>query len=202
MVGYLRPLVLLPASAITGLSTLEIELILAHELAHVRRHDYVVNLAQTVIEALLFYHPGMWWVSSQIRRERENCCDDIAVALSGSRAIYVQALARLEEQRSATPAAVLAVTGGSLLKRVRRLLGQPHNEFGYRNATAWLAGLVTIGLVAAALTAGQSTQGTAKEPSEPHDSTLRVLTAEGVPSRSRLMPTARGFDIDNLGRES
>jgi S1-C subfamily serine protease len=163
VVGYLRPLVLLPASAILGLSTSEIEMVLAHELAHVRRHDYLVNLAQTVIEALLFYHPGMWWVSSQIRFERENCCDDIAVALCGTPASYVRALARLEEQRSATPATVLAATGGSLVIRVRRLLGQPHNEFGYRNATSWLAGLVTsVILIAAFLLSAASNHNVAR----------------------------------------
>ena len=151
VVGYLRPMVLLPASAITGLSASELELIIAHELAHVRRHDYLVNLAQTVVESLLFYHPGMWWVSSQIRKERENCCDDVAVSLTGDRATYARALARLEEQRSATPATVLAATGGSLLDRVRRLLGKQEHKFGYRSATTWLAGLLTIGLVAAAL---------------------------------------------------
>ncbi|WP_339735239.1 M56 family metallopeptidase [uncultured Gimesia sp.] len=81
VVGCLSPIILLPASVVTGLTVQEIELILAHELAHVRRHDYLINLAQTVIESLLFYHPGMWWISNQIRQERENCCDDIAVTL-------------------------------------------------------------------------------------------------------------------------
>lgn len=122
-----------------------------------------MNLAQTVIEALLFYHPGMWWISSQIRRERENCCDDIAVALCGSPASYVRALARLEEQRSATPAALLAATGGSLVIRVRRLLGQPHDEFGYRNATSWLAGIVTsVILIAAFLLSAASNHNVAR----------------------------------------
>ncbi len=161
VVGYLKPMVLLPASALSGLSTSQIELILAHELAHVRRHDYLVNLVQTVVESLLFYHPGMWWVSSQIRRERENCCDDMALALGGSRADYVKALAQLEERRS-VPAAALAASGGSLLPRARRLLGQPQGGFGYRHATAWLAGLVTIGLVAAVLAMNGVAQGDVK----------------------------------------
>ena len=164
VVGCLRPMILLPVSAITGLSAAEIELILAHELAHVRRHDWLVNLAQTVIEALLFYHPGMWWVSNQIRQERENCCDDMAVAVGGSRTVYVQALARLEEQRSATPAVVLAATGGALLTRVRRLLGKPANECGYFNATACLAGPATLSVVALVVGFAVATGGTA--PSE------------------------------------
>ena len=154
VVGSLRPYVLLPASAVSGLSVAQIEMILAHELAHIRRHDYLVNLAQTVIEALLFFHPAMWWVSRQVRRERENCCDDIAVAVTGNREHYVQALTRIEEQRAASSVAALAATGGSLLERVRRLLGQPGAEFGYRSATAWLAGLLAIGLVSLALATG------------------------------------------------
>ena len=80
VIGYLRPMVLLPAVPLTGLSIQEIEFLLAHELAHIRRHDYLHNLVQGVIETLLFYHPAMWWVSSCVRRERENCCDDLVVA--------------------------------------------------------------------------------------------------------------------------
>lgn len=178
VVGYLKPMVLLPASALSGLSTSQIELILAHELAHVRRHDYLVNLVQTVVESLLFYHPGMWWVSSQIRRERENCCDDMALALGGSRANYVRALAQLEERRS-VPTAALAASGGSLLPRARRLLGQPQRGFGYRHATAWLAGVVTIGLVAAALMVSGVAQGETK-----HSAAKEVDTAESNDTES------------------
>ena len=164
VVGCLRPMILLPASAITGLTVKQIELILAHELAHVRRHDYLVNLAQTMIEALLFFHPGMWWVSTQIRQERENCCDDIAVALGEKRAVYVQALARLEQQRQETPTAVLAATGGSLLARIRRLLVQPKAEFGYLSTAACFAGLATLSVVALVAGFAIATGGT--EPSE------------------------------------
>ncbi|HEV2844833.1 MAG TPA: M56 family metallopeptidase, partial [Thermoanaerobaculia bacterium] len=78
VIGWLRPVILVPASALAGLSPRQLEAILAHELAHVRRHDYLINLLQTVVETLLFYHPAVWWVSAQVRRERENCCDDMA----------------------------------------------------------------------------------------------------------------------------
>src|SRR5262249_18744391 len=84
VIGYLRPYVLLPVTALTGLSVLQIEGILAHELAHIRRHDYLVNVIQTLVETLLFYHPAVWWVGAQMRREREHCCDDIAVVTCGS----------------------------------------------------------------------------------------------------------------------
>ncbi|MFT5324030.1 MAG: beta-lactamase regulating signal transducer with metallopeptidase domain, partial [Planctomycetaceae bacterium] len=78
VIGVLRPLILLPATAMTGLSTEQLDAILAHEIAHIRRHDYFINLIQTVIETLLFYHPAVWWLSGRILQERENCCDDIA----------------------------------------------------------------------------------------------------------------------------
>jgi bla regulator protein blaR1 len=85
LIGWVRPVVLLPAAALSGLSPLQLQAILAHELAHVRRHDYLVNLLQSAVEILLFYHPAVWWISAEIRAERENCCDDLAIAVCGHR---------------------------------------------------------------------------------------------------------------------
>ena len=118
VIGWIKPVVLLPASALAGLSPQQLEAILAHELAHIRRHDYLVNLLQTLVETLLFYHPAVWWLSRRIRVERENCCDDLAVSLCGDPYTYAKALADLEELRGAArPQAFLAMaaTGGSLL---------------------------------------------------------------------------------------
>lgn len=151
VVGHLKPLVLLPASMITGLTAEQINMILAHELAHIRRLDYLINLIQTVIEALLFYHPGMWWVSKKIRAERENCCDDIAISISQNRAAYVQALAQLEERRlhPTTPitSPALAATDGSLLARAKRLLEPPQAKSHYLNSATSLAGFATLCIV-------------------------------------------------------
>ena len=99
VIGWLKPVVLLPASALAGLSPHQLEAILAHELAHIRRHDYLVNLLQTLVETLLFYHPAVWWLSRRIRAERENCCDDLAVSLCGDPVAYAAALAELEGLR-------------------------------------------------------------------------------------------------------
>ena len=148
VIGYLRPLVLLPASALTGLSASELELILAHELAHVRRHDYLVNLVQTGLETALFYHPAMWWVSAQVRKERENCCDDAAVAICGNRGLYVRALLAMEEQRTTTGLA-LAAGGGSLAERARRLVSPRTSQAGLQRASAWLAGPLLAGAMVA-----------------------------------------------------
>jgi hypothetical protein len=150
LIGWLRPVVLLPASALTGLTPRQIEAILAHELAHVRRHDYLVNLAQTVIETLLFYHPGVWWVSRRARVEREHCCDDLVVGVVGDARGYALALTRMEELRTEASEYALALTGGELMKRIRRLLGMPEAE---PIEGRWLAGLLTsLVLLAAAAT--------------------------------------------------
>ena len=101
-------MVLLPLCVVTGLPAVQLELILAHELAHIRRHDYLVNLLQTLVETLFFYHPAVWWLSRQIRNERENCCDDVAMATVGSRADYGRALLAIEELRATSTALSLA----------------------------------------------------------------------------------------------
>jgi len=125
VIGWLRPVVLLPASVLTGLTAAQLEAVLAHELAHIRRHDYLMNLFQVAVETLLFYHPAVWWMSRRIRLEREQCCDDVAVSVCGDRRAYVESLAALEEMRLAGMLALSASgSGGSqLLVRIRRLLG-------------------------------------------------------------------------------
>jgi GWxTD domain-containing protein len=128
VIGYLRPVILMPAGLLAGMPASQIEAILAHELAHVLRRDYLVNLAQTLVEGLLFYHPAVWWISHIIRCEREHCCDDIAVAVSGDRRQYAVALAALEESRSAAHELALAATGGSLMNRIRRILQTPERS--------------------------------------------------------------------------
>lgn len=123
VIGLWRPLILVPAGAITGLSAAQLEAILAHELAHIRRHDYLVNLLQSFVETLLFYHPAVWWLSHRIREEREHCADDLAVHCCGDAVLYARALAHIEELRLApSPHPALGVSDGSLLLRVRRLL--------------------------------------------------------------------------------
>lgn len=125
VVGWLRPVVLVPIGALAGLPAEHVEALLAHELAHIRRHDYLVNILQSIAEALLFYHPAVWWISHQIRNERELCCDDIAVGVNGDPLDYARALAELESHRPSRFIPALAASGGSLRERIGRLLGQP-----------------------------------------------------------------------------
>lgn len=125
VVGWWRPLILMPASALAGLSVLQLEAILAHELAHVRRHDILVNLLQALVETVLFFHPAVWWLSDRIREEREYCADDVAVESCGNALFYARALATLEQVRAGVPAMAVAATGGPLLRRIQRLLAAP-----------------------------------------------------------------------------
>ena len=124
VVGWLKPAILMPVGVLTGLSQQQVEAILIHELAHIRRHDYLANLLQTVVETLFFFHPAMWWVSRCMSAEREYCCDDIASANSRDTSTYVRALARLEENRGRVLVPALAASGGSLLNRIARLCGR------------------------------------------------------------------------------
>jgi uncharacterized protein (TIGR03435 family) len=145
VIGWLRPVVLLPVAAMAGLTPGQVQAILAHELAHVRRHDAAVNLLQAVVETLLFYHPAVWWVSVRIRIEREHCCDDVALDVSGDALGYASALAELESRRAGEPALVLAATGGSLVERVRRVLGTPAARPARGGATITV--VLVLGLV-------------------------------------------------------
>ncbi|HQX53410.1 MAG TPA: M56 family metallopeptidase, partial [Planctomycetaceae bacterium] len=145
VVGYLRPMILLPASVLTGLTPSQLEAVLAHELAHVRRHDWLINALQVLVETLLFYHPAIWWLSLRIRHERELCCDDIALGLNVDKAVYARMLLTLEElqQKSLTPG--FAATGGHLAARVRRLLPRPES-IQTSSHPASLTGLLTMAI--------------------------------------------------------
>ena len=147
VVGHIRPVILMPVGLLAGLPTGQIEAILLHELAHIRRHDYLVNVLQRAAECLLFYHPAVWWISRVIRAERENCCDDVAVAASGSAREYAGALAALEQRRGPDWQAAVAGTGGNLVARVRRLL-YPRTANGVWTPLIAAAIVVAIAVVA------------------------------------------------------
>jgi len=144
VVGWLRPLILLPVGIVCELPAAQLDAILAHELAHIRRHDFLINMLQTLVETLCFYHPAVWFLSQRIRLERENCCDDLAVAAMGNRGEYGRALLAVEELRGGQPTLVLSAGGGSLLARVRRIVAAEPAEPSYLGS-----GLAAIGLVVA-----------------------------------------------------
>jgi uncharacterized protein (TIGR03435 family) len=147
VVGWWKPVVLAPVGALAGLSPEGVEAVLAHELAHIRRNDYLVGVAQRAAEALLFYHPAVWWVSGQIRAERELCCDDIALACGADAFTYARALAQLEAGRRPALGFAMSASGGSLARRIARLLGRtrPQETSAAPGVLTLVALLVAVG---------------------------------------------------------
>ena len=179
VVGVLKPVLLLPVALVTNLTTRQIEAILAHELAHIKRHDYAVNLLQSVVEVLYFFHPALWWLSARVREEREHCCDDLAVqACGGDGRILAQALARVEELRltavnsAPTLAMAFATNRQQLLHRVQRMLGVPSRPFISNGSLAGLT-LATILLMSVSVYAVQKQDKPKHKISRPHPTSTR-----------------------------
>ena len=131
VVGYLKPMILFPIGAINRLNSQEVEAILAHEIAHVMRHDYVFNIIQSVIEALFYFNPAVWWISANIRAERENCCDDVAIQLCGNSMAYAKSLVVVQEMQYYSASFAMGFAGqrkNQLLLRVQRVLNQSNNK--------------------------------------------------------------------------
>jgi beta-lactamase regulating signal transducer with metallopeptidase domain len=160
VIGWFRPVVFLPATALTGLSEEQLQAVIAHELAHIQRFDPFVNVFQVCVETLLFYHPAVWWLNKRIRAEREHCCDDVAVKLCGNAVEYARALTLMEEWRSA-PVFAMAANRGPLTERIVRVLGLKTLGAGMRGI-----GLMgSILCLTAALIAGNALLGMAHPPS-------------------------------------
>ncbi|MDJ0367840.1 M56 family metallopeptidase [Hymenobacter sp. H14-R3] len=191
VLGHLRPVILLPLGAVAGLSPSLLEALLAHELAHIVRRDYLLNLGLAVAEVLFFYHPAVWFMAHCLRAERENCCDDQAAALCGGDRLRVAralaALAELEATYAPTPRLALAAAGpggrGSLLARVRRLaLGRPEAP---TMSERLLAGSLTLlgllglstGVVLAASPAPAAAPQQGTRPATPTDTARRPVVA-------------------------
>src|SRR6266567_64611 len=193
VLGWFRPVVLLPVRALTGLTEEQIEAVIAHELAHIRRLDCFVNLFQIAAETLLFYHPAVWWVSQRIRAEGENCCDDEAISLCGDAVNYARALTLMEEWRTA-PALMMAANRSPLAERVIRLLGWDGAAGRIRVAGlagsfvclvgALLAGNAFLGIAHAALGAGGSPKQEQQSSSvivvKPETATAKEQTAQAA----------------------
>ena len=146
-IGWLKPVVLLPANMVSGLNNAQLEMLILHELAHIRRHDYLVNFFQTIVEILLFFHPAVSWVSKQMRNEREYCSDDIAVQHCGDAIAYAHTLADTASlctraHHHTIPDMAMAASGGDLKQRVVRLVG--HHCASTNNISKWLASATII----------------------------------------------------------
>src|SRR5882672_12490715 len=196
VLGWFRPVVLLPVRALTGLTEEQIEAVIAHELAHIRRLDCFVNLFQIATETLLFYHPAVWWVSQRIRAERENCCDDEAISFCGDAVIYARALTLMEEWRTA-PALMMAANRSPLAERVVWLVGLSGHAATGRTRMAGLG--VSFVCLTGALLAGNAflgvahaslgTSSSAKELQE--SGSVIIVKPESVSGKERAAQAAK-----------
>ncbi len=207
LIGWIKPVILLPAGILAGMTPSQIEAILAHELAHVRRHDYLFSVIQSVLETVFFFHPAIWWISHQIRIEREYCCDDLAVKTTGQKKIYLNTLAQLEAYRTASFALSLSMNDGSLLDRVQRIVTrsltpQPENTLKSKaKATTMTIALfvfasilTTIGVNAPASTAQTIPETTSMIQQEiPVD-----ITAPAIANNVRVLPTGTFNEIPSI----
>ncbi|QHT68462.1 M48 family metalloprotease [Rhodocytophaga rosea] len=163
VIGYFKPVILLPVGTILGLPSEQIEAILAHELAHISRKDYLVNIGQCLVEILFFFHPAVWWMSSRIREEREHCCDDMALALCGDSLTFAKALANLQGVHTGTASLALgfAGKGQSLLHRIQRLIGQPRRNPNFMEGFL-AACFLMASIMAVSVSAGTALQTTTR----------------------------------------
>jgi len=165
VIGYFKPLILIPVGLITALNQAQVEAILLHELAHIRRKDGLINLIQILMETLLFFNPAVWWLSALIRSERENCCDDITVQHLNSPVDLMGAMVYFEQYRRQQDKLSLAFSGASarMPARMERLLKEKKNPPGKLDLLA-IALLLTIGILVMALGPRNQVQFLVKTP--------------------------------------
>lgn len=194
LIGWLKPVVLLPTAVALGFPRQQIELILAHELGHLRRYDHLVNLAQALLETLLFYHPVVHWISREVRNERELCCDALVLRLTrGEPREYAQTLAALEELRQVPASFALAANGGELLERVRRIIGMPAPRLAGvgQGQMRWLFAIALLGAgLIMALRVGRDDVRVFTVPALSAD-WLQLPTSAALPLASLALPFER-----------
>lgn len=174
-IGYIKPVILLPLGMINNLPYYQVEALLAHEFAHIKRYDFAINLLQTLFETIFFYHPAVWWISNQIREERENCCDDITVSICGNAHTYSKALYNLLHIKHNHPELALAASGNvnQLLRRIKRMNGE-YSKLSYGGRFA--AFIFIFAAIAAVL----------------------VFSAEPISSNTSVVNKASVFDFAGL----
>ena len=189
VVGFFKPLILLPASSLSGLTAAELEAILLHELAHLKRYDDVLVLFQSFVETLLFFHPAVWWFSSVASSERENCCDDLATKAIGSPAPLASALLSLANQNNLT-AQSLSATGGNVTQRIRRLAVVAPAKTGASRWLSSLFSLLVIGLIVVyAGSANSSVAETTTSVSKNDPAVVGLSTKQPSPIYKQPIPT-------------
>ena len=180
--GYLRPVVLVPVAFFTGLPAEHIVALLKHEMAHICRKDYLACILQSFVEVALFYHPAIWWISSQVRIERELCCDDLVIAAGTDRLACARALTDLESARPRQLTPWLAANGGSLMDRIRRLIEPSYIGSHYLPGAGAMWAMLLLLLVSAEVVPVHGAQTTAPpHVAPPARVSVSALPAGGIP---------------------
>jgi bla regulator protein blaR1 len=200
VIGYFKPIVLVPVGMLTGLSPEQIETIFIHELAHIRRHDYLVNLIQSFIEAFFFFNPFMWMLSGIIRREREYCCDDTVISKHGSSLAYAHALTNLESLRLSRMefGLALAENKNHLLNRIKRIMEKSAKNYSGKDKLA-PAMLLVVGLTCASWLTIQTDQKNlpdAEHQGTPADTTKRKFARDGKSSKTTIIRIDEDGNVD------
>jgi len=188
VIGHLKPVILIPLGLLTALPSGEIEAILVHELAHIRRHDFLVNLLQSLMEIVFFFNPAVLWVSQLLKTERENCCDDLAISKKNNKANYIRALLSCEEYRLSAPTNAMAFPGNKhgLLQRVKRMASSRNHSLNVLEKTLLAVCLVLSGICVFAFS---------KKPQVKHTSAI-VATA---PQDTIPLPKKQGDSVTAKG---
>lgn len=195
LIGWIRPVILLPMAVVSGFPVSQIELILAHELAHLRRWDPLANLFQVALETVHFYHPVVRWISRDVSNEREICCDQLALALGGgSRREFVTVLAGLGDLRERQSSLLLAVNGGALLDRVQ-LMMLPGKQVAQARKAAHVVALV---LGAALVILTLRLQSIQARVNDGVDSAIRQFKALVLPASVPLATSAMAWQVPDL----
>ena len=207
VIGFIKPMILMPAATIAQLSAKQLETILLHELAHIKRHDYLVNILQTIVETILFFNPFVWLISGITRREREHCCDDLVLQHTQDPLFYATALAALaSDEENAAPLAV-AASGQSnhLFNRIKRIMEMKKNPFSYSRMVAAIVIIATITCSAVLLTPSfartkkeksEKTAVSAVKPGQPAAvATQATPTAQPVARAKKDKPAKTGTEV-------
>ncbi|SHM74287.1 M56 family metallopeptidase [Mucilaginibacter sp. OK098] len=194
VIGHLKPLILIPIGFINALSADEVEAILVHELAHIGRRDYLVNLLQSFLEIIFFFNPAVLWISQLIKAERENCCDDIALKQAGSKSGYIQALLSCQEYQLAAPGLSMALARdkSKLLNRVKRMVNNHNQSLNIMEKTLLTICMVTGGL----LTVAFSTKDTIRKPA----AKIRQVQQQPISVNPQVVAKVKVNTKVNLGK--
>jgi beta-lactamase regulating signal transducer with metallopeptidase domain len=189
VIGYLKPMILIPVGMISGLSTEELETIFIHELAHIRRHDYLINLFQSFMEMVFFFNPFIWTLSNHLRKEREYCCDDIVITQHGSSLAYAHALARLEEVRLSNNAFALGLAENKnvLLDRIKRIMEKSAKNYSGKDRMIIPAVLLVAGLLCASWLSIHQENRFQETPANEQDTTVKKDTKSAKFSERRII---------------